>query len=691
MNTDKEKYYPKELSWLAFNQRVLQEAGDKNNPVIERIRFLGIFSSNLDEFYRVRVAEVKRNILILSNKGETENAAEQTSIMEDIQNKVVEHTAKFESIYADIVKVLKRYNICIDTQSELTEYQTKWARKFFTNKVLRHIAPVLLHNKVDLVSRLNDSCTYLFVAIHVEEKSTKYAVIEVPAREISRFVVIPPQKSRKQKHIILLDDIVKICLPQIFKGFVEFDSIEAYSFQMTRDSEYSINDEIDESFVEKMSLSMKQRLSAEPVRINYDGNMPDEMLHYLKRRLKLSSIDGMVPGGTYRNFKDFISFPNEGRDYLENPELPAISTKDFTNFDTVFDAIKHKDILLHYPYHRYLHFTEFVRQAAFDPSVKHIRINIYRVAKNSRIVNSLIDAVDNGKSVTVLVELRARFDEENNIEWAKKMKDAGIKVVFGVPSLKVHCKLCVVSRKEKGHIVRYVHFGTGNFNEKTAKIYTDMSLFTCNQELAKEAVEVFDFIQTPYLRHKFKHLLLSPLNSRTKIYLLIRQEIQNAKDGLKSGIIIKFNNLVDQKLIDELYKAGQAGVKIKMIIRGMCALKPGVKGLSENISVISIVDRFLEHPRIMVFENNGDNKIFISSADWMTRNMDQRVEVGCPIYDPDIKRNILNILDIQFQDTLKARVIDANQKNNYVRRGNRKKMRSQLEIYDYLKRLEKNV
>ncbi|BCE03128.1 polyphosphate kinase 1 [Marinicellulosiphila megalodicopiae] len=687
---EQEKYYPKELSWLSFNQRVLQEAGDKNNPIIERIRFLGIYSSNLDEFYRVRVAEVKREILILSNKGEAQKAQLRKHVMEDIQNKVVQQTQEFEGIYFDIVKVLKRYNICIDTQNELSEYQTDWVRYYFSDKVLRHIAPVLLHNKVDLVSRLNDNSTYLFVALHIADKATKYAVIEVPSHQLSRFVVIPPLKSRKQKHIILLDDIVKLCLTQIFKGFVEFDTIESYSFQMTRDSEYSINDEIDESYVEKMSLSMKQRLSAEPVRINYDGNMPDEMLHYLKRRLKLSNIDGMIPGGSYRNFKDFIGFPNEGRDYLENPHLPAISTKDFTDFDTVFDAIKHKDILLHYPYHRYVHFTEFVRQAAFDPSVKHIRINIYRVAKNSRIINSLIDAVDNGKTVTVLVELRARFDEENNIQWAKKMKDAGIKVVFGIPSLKVHCKLCVVSREEKGKIIRYVHFGTGNFNEKTAKIYTDMSLFTCNQELGEEAVNVFEFIQAPYLRHKFKHLILSPLNSRAKISLLIRQEIQHAKEGLKSGIIIKLNNLVDTRLIDELYKASQAGVKIKMIVRGICSLLPGVKGLSENISIISIVDRFLEHPRIMVFENNGENKVFISSADWMTRNMDHRVEVGCPIYDPDIKQNILNILHIQFKDTLKARVIDVEQKNQYVLRGNRKKLRSQLEIYDYLKKLESN-
>jgi polyphosphate kinase len=404
----------------------------------------------------------------------------------------------------------------------------------------------------------------------------------------------------------------------------------------------------------------------------------------------MSSYDSLISSGPYRNFKDFIGFPNVGRSYLENQELPALTSKDFSDYDTVFDAITAKDILLHYPYHRFLHVTEFIRQAAFDPSVKHIRLNIYRVASQSRVISSLIDAVDNGKKVTVVVELRARFDEEANIQWSKKMTDAGVQVVFGMHALKIHSKLCVVSREEKGQLINYAHFGTGNFNEKTAKIYTDFSLFTRNQELANEAEAVFTFIQQPYRRQKFQHLQVSPLNARTKIQALVRQEIQNANEGLKAEITLKINNLDDKLLIDDLYKASQAGVIIKAIIRGMCSLVPGVKGLSENISVISVVDRFLEHPRVMVFENAGDTKMFISSADWMTRNMDFRIEVGCPIYDEDLKRRIMDILHIQFNDTLKARVIDKQQTNHYVTRGNRKNLRSQTEIYRYLKAVEKD-
>jgi polyphosphate kinase len=367
-----------------------------------------------------------------------------------------------------------------------------------------------------------------------------------------------------------------------------------------------------------------------------------------------------------------------------------LTSQDFTAHDTVFDAISAKDILLYYPYHKFLHVTEFIRQAAFDPSVKAIKLNIYRVASHSRIMASLIDAVDNGKKVTVVIELRARFDEENNIEWAKRLTDAGVKVVFGMPALKIHSKLCVVTREEKGELINYAHFGTGNFNEKTAKIYTDFSLFTRNQDLANEALAVFSFIMQPYRRQKFQHLQVSPINSRTKIQLLIRQEIQNAKDGKKAKITLKINNLDDKQLIDDLYKASQAGVKINAIIRGMCSLVPGIKGLSENISIISVVDQFLEHPRVLVFESDGEQKMFISSADWMTRNMDFRIEVGCPIYDPDLKQKIMDILDIQFRDTLKARVIDKEQVNKYVKRGNRRKLRSQIETYKYLKASEKD-
>ncbi|MDO6475595.1 polyphosphate kinase 1 [Alteromonas sp. 1_MG-2023] len=683
-----ELYYPKELSWLAFNERVLQEAADKNNPAVERIRFLGIYSNNLDEFYRVRAADVKRQITIAEDNGSDDEANKLMALMAEIQKKVVHLSNKFDEIHKDVLKALARYNIFILRKDELNDYQRVWLRNLFVNKILRHIAPILIDKKTDLLSRLNGTSVYLYVALRRTGKNTRYAVVQVPTSETSRFIVIPPEKSRKKKHIILLDDVIQLCLEEIFRGFVKYDSLEAYSFKMTRDSEYSINDEIDESYMDKMSESMKQRLIAEPVRVIHDYSMPEDMVVDLRKRLKVTKLDTMHAAGHYRNFKDFIGFPNVGREYLENPKLPAIDTKMFSTHNTVFDAITAHDILLYYPYHRFLHFTEFLRQAAFDPSVKSIRINIYRVASNSRIINSLIDAVDNGKKVTVVVELRARFDEEANIEWSRRMTNAGIRVVLGVPTLKIHSKLCLVTREERGSLVNYAHFGTGNFNEKTAKIYTDFSLFTRNQELAEEAASVFDLIQYPYRRYKFQHLQISPLNSRNKIQSLIRQEIQYLKEGHKAQITFKINNLVDKELIDDLYRASQAGMKIRGIVRGMCSLVPGLPGISENITITSIVDRFLEHPRVMVFEGGGDRKVFISSADWMTRNMDNRIEVGCPVYDKRLQQQIVDVLELQFKDTLKARVIDKEQTNKYVRRGNRKKLRSQIEIYDYLKRLE---
>ncbi|MBO1254271.1 polyphosphate kinase 1 [Alteromonas sp. 5E99-2] len=681
-------YFPKELSWLSFNERVLQEAADTNNPAVERLRFLGIYSNNLDEFFRVRVADVRRLIYLAKQEGNEELASAQIHLMEKIQDKVEQLSKKFDVILKDILKALARYNIHLCSKDDLNPYQTQWVTSIFVNKILRHIAPILIDKKTDLVSRLNGACFYFYVAIRRENKSPKFAVIQVPSQEMSRFIVIPPEKSRKKKHIILVDDIIQLCLENIFKGFVKYDSLEAYSFKMTRDSEYSINDEIDESYVEKMSESVKQRLIAEPVRVIYDSGMPQDMVEDLFKRLKIRSLDTLNPAGQYRNFKDFIGFPNVGRAYLENPPLPALNAKAFSEHDTVFDAINQHDILLYYPYYRFLHVTEFIRQAAFDPNVRSIKINIYRVASKSRIINSLIDAVDNGKKVTVVVELRARFDEEANIEWSKHMTDAGIHVVLGVPSLKIHSKLCIVNREEKGKLVQYAHIGTGNFNEKTAKIYTDYSLFTCNQEMTQEAESVFDLIQYPYRKYKFQHLQISPLNARTKIQSLIRQEIQFLKEGHKAGITFKVNNLVDKELIDDLYRASQAGVKIRAIVRGMCALVPGVQGVSDNISIISIVDRFLEHPRVMVFEGGGDKKVIISSADWMTRNMDNRIEVGCPVYDRKLQKQIVDILDLQFNDTIKARIIDSTQSNKYVKRGNRKNLRSQHEIYDYFKKLE---
>ncbi len=685
---DIQLYYPKELSWLSFNERVLQEAADKQNPIVERMRFLGIYSNNMDEFYRVRVAEVRRQITIHLNNEDEARADETKQLLNKIQSRVITMTQDFDRIYNEVVKRLSYYNIWLIAADDVNAFQKHWLNNYFKNKVLRHIAPILIDKKTDLVKRLQDSKTYLIVAIQREGKSSKYAVVEVPTSSVPRFTLIPPEKSRKRKHIILLDDIIKLNLERIFRGFVPFDSLTCYSFKMTRDAEYEINDELDESYLEQMSEGMKQRLIAEPVRFTYDSHMPDEMINFLRKKLNISSLDSLIAGGPHRNFRDFIGFPNVGRDYLENPPLPAIHTQEFSHYDTVFQAISEKDRLLYYPYHRFLHLTEFVRQAAIDPSVRHIRMNLYRLASKSRIINSLIDAVENGKKVTVVMELKARFDEEANIEWSKIMREAGIKVLLGIPSLKIHSKLCIVTREEKSQLVHYAHIGTGNFNEKTAKIYTDFSLFTRNQEISQEAVSVFDLIQYPYKSFKFKHLQVSPLNARTKIQSLIRQEIQHVNEGKKGRIYLKVNNLVDKELIDDLYKASQAGVKIKAIIRGMCSLIPGIKGVSDNISIISIVDRFLEHPRVAVFDNGGEPKVFISSADWMTRNMDNRIEVGCPIYDEDLKQRIIDIFDIQFRDTTKARIIDKEQSNKRVPRGNRKKLRSQIEIYNYLTELE---
>lgn len=684
-------YFPKELSWLSFNERVLQEAADKNNPIVERIRFLGIYSNNMDEFFRVRVADVRRQITIHHNNQDEVREQVTIEMLDKINQKILKMTSEFERIYNEVVKRLAYYNILLIGAQGVNDYQKGWLTNFFKNKVLRHIAPILIDKRTDLVGRLQDSSAYLMVRIKKKNKADRYSVLEVPTGNLPRFIHIPPEKSRKKKHIILLDDIIKLNLERIFRGFVEFDELVSFSFKMTRDAEYEINDELDESYLEKMSDSMKQRLIAEPVRFTHDADMPEDMLNFLRRKLDISSLDSLIASGPHRNFRDFIGFPNVGREYLENAPLPAIHTQEFSNYDTVFQAITAKDRLLYYPYHRFLHLTEFVRQAAIDPNVRHIRMNLYRLASKSRVINSLIDAIDNGKKVTVVMELKARFDEEANIEWSKKMREAGINVLLGIQTLKIHSKLCVVTREEKSKIVHYTHIGTGNFNEKTAKIYTDFSLFTKNQEICLEAVNVFDLIQYPYRRFQFKHLQVSPINGRSKIQSLIRQEIQHVNEGKKGLIKLKINNLVDKELIDVLYQASQAGVKVRMIIRGMCSLIPGIKGISENISIISVVDRFLEHPRVVVFENGGDPKVYISSADWMTRNMDNRIEVGCPIYDPDLKQRIIDILNIQFQDTTKARIIDAQQSNRYVPRGNRKKTRSQFETYQYLKDLEDDV
>ncbi|EKB16675.1 polyphosphate kinase 1 [Aeromonas veronii] len=686
MSTDKQ-YEEKELSWLSFNERVLQEAMDKTVPLIERVRFLGIFSSNQDEFFKVRVSDVKRRILINEVHGGDDEAK---VLLRAIQQKVMALGEAFDNTYKELLIALARHNIFLVNENQLSDAIQKWLRVFFKEKVLRHIIPILLNKEVNPVKFLKDEYTYLAIEMKKNGQVIQYALVEVPTDDLPRFFQLPPEGTRRKKQIIILDNVIRFCLDEIFKGFFDYDEIAAYAVKLTRDAEYDLSDQLDLSLVDKMSDGLKQRLTAMPVRFVYEREMPAAMISFLKLKLQISSYDAIMPGGRYHNFKDFIGFPNVGRDYLENPKLPALDCRDFDGFVNAFDAITKQDILLYYPYHKFHHFTELVRQAAFDPAVSAIRINIYRVAKKSRIIHSLIDAANNGKKVTVVVELRARFDEAANIDWANILTDAGVKVVFGVPSLKIHSKLCLITRHENGEAVRYAHIGTGNFNEKTAKIYTDFSLLTRNPDITAEVEGVFEYIEYPYKRYKFNHLLVSPINSRRQLYRLIDNELSNAKAGQPSGIILKINNLVDKDLINRLYAAGQAGVPIQMIIRGMCALRPGVPGLSDNIKVISIIDRFLEHPRVMMFHNKGNPQLYISSADWMSRNIDGRIEVGTPIYDERLKQRIMDILELQLSDTCKARVIDADQQNEYVKRGNRRKIRSQVAIYDYLKRIESN-
>ncbi len=564
-------YIEKELSWLSFNERVLQEAADKDVPLIERIRFLGIFSNNLDEFYKVRFADVKRRILINQERGGNDNSKH---LLTKMQTKALRLNERFDELYADLIREMARRRIFLVNETQLDEVQQKWVKKYFSNEVLPHITPLLLREDIDVLQFLKDEYAYIAVDLHKEEQSD-YALIEIPTDHLPRFVMVPEQKGKRRKTIILLDNIIRYCLDELFSGFFDYDELNGYAVKMTRDAEYDLSHEVEHSLLEQMSEGLSQRLTAMPVRFVYERDMPSEMLDFLCDKLQISNYDSLIPGSRYHNFKDFIGFPNVGRDYLENRPLPPMKCADFDGYANKFDAIKNQDILLYYPYHTFEHISELVRQASFDPKVLSIKINIYRVAKHSRLMNSLIDAVHNGKQVTVVVELQARFDEEANIEWARILTDAGVHVIFGAPGLKIHSKLLLISRREEDAIVRYAHIGTGNFHEKTARIYTDFALLTADPEITNEVRNVFGYIENPYRPVRFEHLIVSPRNSRKQLYRLIDAEIANAKIGKPASITLKVNNLVDKGLINKLYGASASGVEVNMIIRGMCSLVSG--------------------------------------------------------------------------------------------------------------------
>ena len=684
---------PKELSWLSFNARVLQEAADPSVPLIERVRFLGIYSSNLDEFFKVRVAELKRQVIINKAQGQNEEAV---SLLRKVQAEANKYQRTLNRLYKQLLVELADHNIFMRDQDSITKEQKEWVIAYFKHHVIKHINPVIIDTDTDLVSFLKDEFTYLLVNM-TDGEEVHHALIEIPTDKLPRFIRMPSEDNTVT--FMFLDDVIRVGMNKIFYGLFNYTKIEAYSIKMNRDAEYDLLGNIDRSVLENMSEALKQRLNAMPVRFSYDAQMPEHMGNFMARELKMSSIDSMMAGNRYHNFKDFLSFPSLGSDDMENHALSEIKSVQFETADTPFDAIAKKDVLLYYPYYSFDYFTEFLRQASYDPKVTSIKINIYRVASNSRVINSLIHAANNGKSVTVVVELKARFDEANNVKWASRLTQAGVKVLFGLPTLKIHSKLCLITRHEDKGIVRYAHVGTGNFNEKTAKIYTDFALFTANEKITKEVDDVFTFIEYPYTRPVFENLLVSPLNSRDRISFMIDREIDFAKQGQHAAITFKVNALVDVPLINKLYEASQAGVKIRGIVRGMCSLRPGIEGLSENIFITSIVDRFLEHPRVMIFNNGGDEELFISSADWMKRNLDLRIEVGAKVLDPELKARIKGIMKLQENDNRKARIIDADQKNVYVQaQEGEKQIRSQIDIHEYLveqenaiaKELEKN-
>ena len=676
---DERLFMPRELSWLSFNARVLQEAADESVPVIQRLRYLGIFSSNLDEFFRVRVAEVRR-LITVSTGGKRQRAKE---LLETIQERVSALQKEFDRTQVRVLAELRKRHIYIIDETELSKQQMAYVESYFTQAVLPALEPILLSDEV-AIPALADESLYLAVDMTTPEGS-RYAVMEVPSDALGRFVAIPRGRDKQGKVFILLDDVIRACLPKVFRGVFTVEAASAYCFKFSRDAELEIETTINESLIEKMASSLKQRRKADAVRFVYDSTMPETLLEHLRKRLGFGRYDSLIPGGRYHNSKDYIGFPNAGPKYLEFKPMQPVRIRELDQTDNIFDALKLKDYLLYYPYHPFDYVVDILKTAAIDPAVTAIKVCLYRVAKNSQIVDALINAQYNGKRVRVVVELAARFDEQANIAWSERLTEAGIEVIFGIPGLKVHSKLFVIDRMEAGSVVRYAHIGTGNLNEKTARLYTDFTLLTADSEICEDVHQVFEFLKYNYRRPDYKHLLVSPHTSRNGLTRLIDDEIANARQGFRAQLFLKCNNLVDRQLTLKLYEASQAGVEIKLIIRGMCSLLPGVSGISENINAISIVDRYLEHPRIYVAHNRGKPKYYISSADLMTRNIDYRVEVICPVKDEQAQIVLQDILDQQWYDNSKARILDAQQTNRMVdSAGKATLLRSQETIHRYV-------
>jgi polyphosphate kinase len=678
----KQRYINRELSWLDFNARVLQEAAHKDVPLLERLRFIGIFSNNLDEFFQVRFATVQRIAQSEMTGKKIFGGQSASDLLKSITKKVIEQQKESSQILTSIEKELEKEQIYLINENQVLAEHEVFLKEYFIQKVSPALMTIVVSE--DENQDFSDHLAFLAVKLRFQEndsEKTQYALIELPT-DLDRFVVLP--NLGEKQYVMFLDDLIRYHFHLIF-NFFEFTHIESHMIKVTRDAELDMEGDVSKSYINKIVESVRERILAEPVRLVYDNEIAPDTLEIVKNLLGVGTNDSLIPGGRYHHRRDYMNFPQLHRRDLQYERKDPLPIEGLSLEKSIFKALESRDYLLYTPYHSFSFVIKFLREAALDPEVNTIKITIYRLSKISNVARSLINAAKNGKKVLVQIELQARFDETNNITYAEQMQAAGVELIFGIPGLKVHSKICVIEKKTQGKKKRYGFISTGNFNEDTAKIYTDYTLFTSNQKILKEVNKVFNFLQVHYKLKKYKHLIVSPHYTKNALVKMINQEIENHKAGLPSGIRLKLNAITNFSMIEKLYEASTAGVPIQMIVRGICCLIPGVKGMSENIEVISVVDRYLEHPRVYHFTNGGTPKIYISSADFMTRNIENRVEVAAPIYDTDLQRQITEVFDIIWNDNVKARRLNGPIQNAFIK-NNSAPIRSQFEIFDYYKK-----
>jgi len=679
------KTITRDISWLSFNHRVLQEAADDTVPLKERIKFLGIFSNNLDEFFRVRVATLRR-MTELRRKKNMHLEHDPERILEQILGIVLQQQREFEDTWKAIQREMKKQRIQLVNEAQLSREQRKFVVSFFDQEVRSNIVPLMIEN-IQQFPTLSDKSIYLACKLSRKDKSIpqRFALVSVPARRLPRFVQLPCRQGEHQ--IILLEDIIRHCLPFIF-SFFNYDEFSSHIIKVTRDAEMDIDNDISTSLIQKIEKGLRNRKKGRPVRLVFDKDINPKLLTYLVRRLGLTEKDNIIPGGRIHNFKDFMNFPDVFtlKSQRKKPFLHPL----LKNFRRVTDVVLKRDVLLNFPYHSFDSVIDLLREAAIDPEVTQIKITCYRLAERSKIINALTNAVRNGKAVIVVLELRARFDEEANLVWKEELEEAGVKVLLGLPNMKIHAKLCLIKKIIKGKTVHYGFVSTGNLNENTAKIYGDHCLLTSNRHIMADVNRVFYYLAQPKTRVKYlkacTSLLVSPTNMRNQLMSFIEKEIKAAKAGKSAAITLKMNSLSDTQLIVKLYEAARAGVELKMVIRGICCMLTENSKFKEAVQAVSIVDEYLEHARVMIFHNGGAEKTYISSADWMVRNIDHRVEAAVPILDKDIQLELKDILLIQLSDNIKARKLDNELSNQYINPRNTRKVRSQVETYQYLNR-----